>query len=284
MLLPQRTSIPFGCPSSKRQTLMKYGNARRIVCCSTSLNHGKSSLCLLPLTHLKRPLRRHPCNEKPTVVSDIGLRLSEGVKDLKLDQQLAPTREAITRTITAGSTGFFKAVEGVRGRWQRTPSSTSVNIPSNASVSSVSSTPVEVSTPLAESLPELLKSTPPSSPLATAKPIAVPESPQRQKATVSVDLNETRAAIGAWGAGIGSFLSTKAARFSLPRVASITPKASPVADAPKIMEEAPKASEAPVDTKEQENDKKADPEDVAVKNLDDTEHGPTTAPMMATAL
>ena len=267
---------------------MKYGNARQIVCCSTSLNHGKSSLCLLLLSHLNRSLRRHPCNEKPTVVSDIGLRLSEGVKDLKLDQQLAPTREAITRTITAGSTGFFKAVEGVRGRWQKTASSTSVNIPSETSVSSVSSTPVEVSTSPTESLQEIPKSTPPSSPPAAAKSTAAPETPQRQQATVSVDLSETRAAIGAWGAGIGSFLSTKAARFSLPRVASMTPKASPVADAPKIAEEASstvKAAGALVDTKERENDKE-DLEELPVKNLDDTlaEHEPATAPVIATAL
>ncbi|KAJ7222306.1 hypothetical protein GGX14DRAFT_663200 [Mycena pura] len=33
---------------------------------------------------------RHPCNEKPSVVADIGLRLQEGLQDLKLEQQLAP--------------------------------------------------------------------------------------------------------------------------------------------------------------------------------------------------
>jgi len=60
---------------------------------------------------------RHPCSEKPSVVADIGLRLSEGIQELKLDQQLAPTREAISRTFTAGSTNLLKAVEGVRGRW-----------------------------------------------------------------------------------------------------------------------------------------------------------------------
>ena len=58
---------------------------------------------------------RHPCSEKPSVVSDIGLRLSEGIQDLKLEQQLAPTREAISRTLAAGSTNFFNAVAGVRG-------------------------------------------------------------------------------------------------------------------------------------------------------------------------
>lgn len=36
---------------------------------------------------------------------------------MKLDQQLAPTRDAISRTFSAGSTNLFKAMEGVRGRW-----------------------------------------------------------------------------------------------------------------------------------------------------------------------
>lgn len=60
---------------------------------------------------------RHPCSDKPSVVADIGLRLSEGIQELKLDQQLAPTREAISRTLASGSTNLMKAMEGVRGRW-----------------------------------------------------------------------------------------------------------------------------------------------------------------------
>ena len=57
------------------------------------------------------------------MVADIGLRLQEGIQELKLDQQLAPAREAMARTFTVGSSNFFKAVEGVRGRWgpQNTP-------------------------------------------------------------------------------------------------------------------------------------------------------------------
>jgi len=76
-------------------------------------------------------LDRHPCNEKPSVVADIGLRLQEGIQELKLEQQLAPTREAITRTLSAGQTNFFKAVEGVKGRWGlRTASLSSASISS----------------------------------------------------------------------------------------------------------------------------------------------------------
>ncbi|CCL98519.1 uncharacterized protein FIBRA_00518 [Fibroporia radiculosa] len=69
---------------------------------------------------------RHPCSAKPSVVADIGLRLSEGIQELKLDQQLAPTREAISRTFNTGSSNLLKAVEGMRGRWMaRNPSSSS---------------------------------------------------------------------------------------------------------------------------------------------------------------
>ncbi|KAI0916954.1 hypothetical protein AcW2_007212 [Taiwanofungus camphoratus] len=77
---------------------------------------------------------RHPCSEKPSVVSDLGLRLAEGIQELKLDQQLAPTREAISRTFNTGSTNFLKAMEGVRGRWmQRSSNSSSDKGPPAAS-------------------------------------------------------------------------------------------------------------------------------------------------------
>ncbi|PPR06316.1 hypothetical protein CVT24_001028 [Panaeolus cyanescens] len=66
---------------------------------------------------------RHPCTERPSVVADIGLRLQEGIQELKLEQQLAPAREAVARTFTVGSTSFFKAVENVKGRWGRSVSS-----------------------------------------------------------------------------------------------------------------------------------------------------------------
>jgi hypothetical protein len=174
---------------------------------------------------------RHPCNEKPSVVSDIGLRLSEGIQELKLEQQLAPTREAISRTLTAGSSGFFKAVEGVRGRWQRAPSSET----RPSSVSSISSTPVEVSPPPSTDSNTDLAATPkdgtPSTPPPPDKPNTTTTAPSQTAPNVprqhtSVDLGaaathaaiEAKAAVGAWGAGIGSFWSTRAPRFSIPKV------------------------------------------------------------------
>ena len=78
-------------------------------------------------------------------MSDIGLRLQEGIQELKLDQQLAPAREAVARTFTVGSSNFFKAVEGVKGRWgQRTPSYDE-SVDSQNKVSRTSTPPVEVS-------------------------------------------------------------------------------------------------------------------------------------------
>ncbi|GBE83012.1 predicted protein [Sparassis crispa] len=92
---------------------------------------------------------RHPCSDKPSVVADLGLRLSEGIQELKIEQQLAPTREAISRTFTA-------AVEGVRGRWlPRNPSSsTSV---SAATASSPSATSTNTSTSTSSSIVEVSK-------------------------------------------------------------------------------------------------------------------------------
>ncbi|KAG8983671.1 late secretory pathway protein avl9 [Tulasnella sp. 427] len=57
---------------------------------------------------------RHPCESKPTVISDIGLRLAEGLHELKVAETVAPAREAISNAISAGSTGLFRAFEGVR--------------------------------------------------------------------------------------------------------------------------------------------------------------------------
>ena len=220
---------------------------------------------------------RHPCNEKPTVVSDIGLRLSEGLQELKLDQQLAPTREAISRTFTAGSTGFLKAVEGVRGRFGKTagpPGSSSTTSlgkeVEGKEVESISSTPVEVSRaelgrsdsnlaasaagPNHKDVTPNIPSTSSSSsslalPIKTPTTSAPPQTPTQAPRTAprqqSVDLGaaathaaiEAKAAVGAWGAGIGSFLSTRASRFSIPKVGTAfvaggNAKASPVVATP----------------------------------------------------
>ncbi|WWC64850.1 uncharacterized protein I303_107464 [Kwoniella dejecticola CBS 10117] len=57
---------------------------------------------------------RHPCEGKVNAVSDLGLRLAEGFHDLHLDQQLGPTRDALSSAFAAGSSSIFKAFDGVR--------------------------------------------------------------------------------------------------------------------------------------------------------------------------
>lgn len=139
---------------------------------------------------------RHPCGEKPSVVADIGLRLSEGIQELKLDQQLAPAREAVSRTIVAGSTGFFKAVEGVRGRWaQRTSSSSNLSTTKSGETSRAS-TPVEITKTEAESLAEApLPPTP-----GGIRPLSLVTAQQQQQ-------EPKAAAASTWG--ISSFLSSR---------------------------------------------------------------------------
>ncbi|KAI5897126.1 uncharacterized protein SCHCODRAFT_01171131 [Schizophyllum commune H4-8] len=131
---------------------------------------------------------RHPCVDKPSVVADIGLRLSEGIQEMKLDQQLAPAREAVTRTLASSSTNFLNAVAGVRERWNARPSAPPSPNP-GASSSDLNATPEEVTKEEAEG--------------SDARP------PLANR-TSSSSSTGTRTSLSGWGA----FLSSKAPRFS----------------------------------------------------------------------
>ncbi|KAJ3758399.1 transport protein Avl9-domain-containing protein [Lentinula raphanica] len=180
---------------------------------------------------------RHPCNEKVSVVADLGLRLSEGLQELKLDQQLAPAREAVSRTFTAGSLSFFKAVEGVRDRWQRstpnTPNTPSTAVPATAN--STATLKQEVDTPISEE-PELVnrhdvEGSVPNSASSSASSLRSSLSKH-----TSVDSTATRstsssgtsspARLTSWGSGISSFMSNRVGRFSLSKSPSATPAPS----------------------------------------------------------
>ncbi|KAF5317501.1 hypothetical protein D9619_013175 [Psilocybe cf. subviscida] len=185
---------------------------------------------------------RHPCNEKPSVVADIGLRVQETIQELKLEQQLAPAREAVARTLTAGSTNFFKAMEGVKGRWgfsRSTSTSSSTNpsptppavvpaaIERTDSSSRSSTPPIEVTK---EDLDEGPRTAKPSdynksasklrpfsltstNSLPTDSPITSPDGPA---GNVPSALNIKP--MSAWGANFGSFInSAKSGRFSVAR-------------------------------------------------------------------
>ena len=154
------------------------------------------------------------------MVGDIGLRFQEGVQDLKIGQQLAPTREAISKTFSTGSTNFFKAVEGVKGRLMaRTPSTggtppesgrgTPVDLGKDSDTISVKSVTSTKSTPAVQQSqsPTQQTDSPPMSALA-----------QRATGTLS-----------GWGSGIGSFISNRASRFSLGGGTITTPAPTPSA-------------------------------------------------------
>jgi hypothetical protein len=147
------------------------------------------------------------------VVSDIGLRLQEGIQELKLEQQLAPAREAVARTFTVGSSNFFKAVEGVKGRWnQRTPSQDD-NVDSQNKMPQTSTPPVEVS-----------KADWEEEDCHTATPAGLVKKPPRPfslTSTNSLPLVSPSADTSfkppntSWGTTIGSFLSARTLKFQL---------------------------------------------------------------------
>lgn len=158
------------------------------------------------------------------MVSDIGLRLSEGIQDLRLEQQLAPTREAISRTLTAGSANFFKAVEGVRERWQqRAVSSPSMqDMPSSPYGAPVEITKSEASLPTAttdSTKPEVNVSQ------QTSRDSAASALSPPRPVSMAQAASDTKAALNSLGVGIQSLWSNRASRFSLSRasIASVVP-------------------------------------------------------------
>jgi hypothetical protein len=153
----------------------------------------------------------HPCGEKPSVVADIGLRLSEGLQELKLDQQLAPAREAVASALVAGSTNVFNAVQGIRDRWAAQRQSLSAPAPPSRR-SSVGTPAVEISRSDAEA---------PAAPASGIRPLSL-------RASASPEAAPAPAAPAAWGAGIGSFFTSRWGRTS-PQPAPAPPKPLPAA-------------------------------------------------------
>ncbi|KAG6919256.1 hypothetical protein DXG01_008052 [Tephrocybe rancida] len=187
---------------------------------------------------------RHPCNEKPSVVADIGLRLQEGYQELKLEQQLAPAREAVTRAVTVGSTNFFKAVEGVRDRWaQRSEVASSTG-------NSRSSTPVEVSKADLDGTDAPTLAPPSTTPAQNGlRPFSLlarrassdssaPSTPAQSPTPSSIlpaSLASPSKNLAAWSAGIGSFISTRAPTFLARRPSEdtgATTQSPPTSDKP----------------------------------------------------
>ncbi|GJE91600.1 late secretory pathway protein AVL9 [Phanerochaete sordida] len=180
---------------------------------------------------------RHPCTDRPSVLADVGLRLSEGIQELKLDQRLAPTGEAISKTFNEASTGFFKAVDSVRGRWMQRAGSSSSG--SGAQTGSSSGSIVDVTKSDAGSIRsgrDSVLSTPDSSPQPPAahpsgiRPLSlsankmpVPVQPAPPVPTAA----EVRQSSSSWGASIGSFFAQRSTRFSVAKPATPPREASP---------------------------------------------------------
>ena len=160
---------------------------------------------------------RHPCILRPSAVADLGLRLSEGIQDLKLEQQLGPTREAISRTISTGSASFFKAVEGVRERWvQRPPSASSSPNPSGVTpVASLDATKSPSEPELVPTPSESLNSHPNISRQVSRD--SVGSSSSSRPTSISQAATDARSSLSSWSAGIQSFWNTRTSRFSLQR-------------------------------------------------------------------
>lgn len=144
------------------------------------------------------------------MVSDIGLRLQEGIQELKLEQQLAPAREAVARTFTISSSNFFKAVEGVKGRWgQRSPSHDD-NVDSQ---NKMPQTPVEVSkADWEENSHTATPSDPRKRPL---RPFSLTSTNSLSLASPSETSFKPPPNTSSWGTTIGSFLSARALKFQL---------------------------------------------------------------------
>ncbi|KIY51564.1 hypothetical protein FISHEDRAFT_36921 [Fistulina hepatica ATCC 64428] len=159
---------------------------------------------------------KHPCDGKVSAVEDLGLRISEGLQQLKLEQQLAPAREAVARTITTGSTSFLKVVEGVRERWNAPRSPTaSASVPGTPTGNSDSSiAAAEITSPSASRTVRLSRqSTSTTSSDSSTGPAASTISP--------------RASFSSWSSNISSFLTTRTPRFSLSKSAPVRPEFVP---------------------------------------------------------
>jgi len=172
-----------------------------------------------------------------SVVGDFGLRLQEGVQDLKIGQQLAPTRDAISKTLVTGSTNFFKAVGGVRGRFMaRTPSTggapatppesgrgTPVDLGKDSDAISVTST---------TSSKNVIQQTQPPAQQTSSPQIAASEFAQKATSTLS-----------GWGSGFGSFI--RAGKFSLGGGTVTTPAPIPTTATPAATPEPNKLDDIP---------------------------------------
>lgn len=81
----------------------------------TSLSPGALSFaCYRGCLRRLITTHRHPCEGQTTIAQDVGIRLVQGVHDLRLDENLAPTKEAINKFAATSSESVWKAVSAVK--------------------------------------------------------------------------------------------------------------------------------------------------------------------------
>jgi hypothetical protein len=134
--------------------------------------------------------------------------------------------------LTVGSTNFFKAVEGVRGRWAQrgVPGSSPAaslyggNDDAVKNSSRASTPPVEVSKADFEDAPQTAKQTDynPTPKVSHLRPFSLTstnslpsDSPNTSPTGGLANMTSPLKPLSSWGAGIGSFLSAKTSRFSM---------------------------------------------------------------------
>ncbi|WVO21733.1 uncharacterized protein IAS62_003045 [Cryptococcus decagattii] len=154
---------------------------------------------------------RHPCEGKVNVVSDLSLRISEGLHDLRLDEQLGPTREALSSAFSAGSSSLFRAFDGVRSEVSnrlREREEAAATARARQSVNN-NTDPFKnrTQTPFSSTPTTFTSNTSPAQTQAQTQPI-----------------ENIRATLGGIGSGIGGFFSSRISNFKNPSPTPTTPK------------------------------------------------------------
>ncbi|KLT44676.1 hypothetical protein CC85DRAFT_242154 [Cutaneotrichosporon oleaginosum] len=159
---------------------------------------------------------RHPMEGKVNAFSDVGIRLAEGLHDLKIEESLAPTRAAVSSAFAAGSSSLFRAFDGVRSevnnrleaekaRRAAAAAEREKNSPNGSPSGSrpESATALAPSTPAAANRPASVASN--RSGNSTGAPTASPN------ASPGIDVRTT---LGSVGSSISGFFGSRVASFS----------------------------------------------------------------------
>ncbi|KAG8734065.1 late secretory pathway protein avl9 [Ceratobasidium sp. 423] len=163
---------------------------------------------------------KHPCAGQVTLASDIGLRLSEGLNDLRLEENLGPARDRISNAISMGSAGFFKAVEGFRSD---VASRMAAQRAAAAAAEGADSHSTSVGAVAVAGKPGAPPATPMSPP---TKPVDASPAPAPEPAPTPTPAPAPAPAPASTGGGWGSFFASKAASFRSSRLSTVSQPAT----------------------------------------------------------